>query len=155
MSTSPPFGTQLIGQTENAFGAILDRQLTGTGLTRPQWIALTIAVMSGASVDHAQLVSRLAEALKLTDAEAQAHIHGLTAADLLELSQAEGSVLSVTGAGRELHAQIRTAVTEITERLWGDMPADEVATAGRVLGRVLERANAELARPWPESSTRG
>jgi hypothetical protein len=32
------------------------------------------------------------------------------------------------------------------ERLWGDLPPEDLATAGRVLGIVLERANVELAR---------
>jgi hypothetical protein len=36
-------------------------------------------------------------------------------------------------------------VTEITQRLWGDLPAEDLAIAGRVLGTVLVRANAELA----------
>jgi hypothetical protein len=33
---------------------------------------------------------------------------------------------------------------EIRGRLWGDVPEPELATAGRVLGTVLLRANAEL-----------
>jgi hypothetical protein len=50
-----------------------------------------------------------------------------------------------TDAGQQLHGQIRTAVTQITQRLWGDLPAEDLATAGRVLSTVLTRANAELA----------
>jgi hypothetical protein len=45
-----------------------------------------------------------------------------------------------------LHAQIRGAATEITARLWGDLPADDLDAAGRVLATVLDRANAELAQ---------
>jgi len=30
------------------------------------------------------------------------------------------------------------------ERLWGDLPAEDLATAGRVLSIVTARANAEL-----------
>ena len=36
MSTTPTFGPPLIGQTENALNAILDRQLAGTAMTEPQ-----------------------------------------------------------------------------------------------------------------------
>jgi hypothetical protein len=50
-----------------------------------------------------------------------------------------------TDAGQQLHRQIRTAVSQITQRLWGDLPAEDLATAGRVLSTVLARANAELA----------
>lgn len=146
MSPTPTFGTQIIGQTENALNAILDRQLAGTGLSEPQWVTLTIAVMSAESVDRARFISRVAGALKITDAEAQAQIDSLAAAQTLEVPESDGSPVSVTEAGRQLHARIRTAVAEITQRLWGDLPADDLATAGRVLGIVLERANAELAR---------
>jgi hypothetical protein len=37
MSTSPTFCTPLIGQTEKAPNAILDRQLAGSGMTERQW----------------------------------------------------------------------------------------------------------------------
>ena len=36
-------------------------------------------------------------------------------------------------------------IAGITERLWGDLEPADLATAGRVLGIVLDRANAELA----------
>jgi hypothetical protein len=35
-------------------------------------------------------------------------------------------------------------VGEVTARLWGDLPEADLATAGRVLGTVLDRANAAL-----------
>ena len=54
--------------------------------------------------------------------------------------------ISTRGAAQQLHSRIRTAITEITQRLWGDLPAEDLATAGRVLAIITERANAELAR---------
>lgn len=149
MSTTPTpsFGTQAIGRTEKALNAILDRQLEGTGITEPQWVSLTVAVMSGGSIDRADLSCRIAGALKAGAAGAQARIDELEAAQLFEVSDAGGSpIVNVTDAGRQLHARIRAAVVEITERLWGDLPVDDLATAGRVLAIVLERANAELDR---------
>jgi DNA-binding MarR family transcriptional regulator len=146
MSTSPTFGTPVIGQTEKALNAILNRQLAGTGLTEPQWVTLTLTIMSGGTIDHDQLTDRVAGVLKVSDADAQARIAELAAARLLEATDGEGSPVKVTDAGQQLHARIRTTVTEITERLWGDLPADELATAGRVLDTVLARANTELAR---------
>lgn len=146
MSASPTFGTQLIGQTEKALNAILDRQLAGPGLTEPQWVTFTIAVMSGGTIDRTAFASRVADALKISGPDAQQRIAELIEAHLLELPHGDGSPVSVTDAGSHLHAQIRTAVTEITQRLWGDIPVNDLATAGRVLSTVLERANAELAR---------
>ena len=40
MSTTPAFSTQVIGQTENALGALMNRVLARTGGTFRQWVAL-------------------------------------------------------------------------------------------------------------------
>jgi hypothetical protein len=144
MSTTPTFGTQVIGQTEKALGAILDRQLAGTGLTEPQWVTLTLTAVSGGTVDRDQLVGRLAGVLKVSEAAAQARITELAAVELLQVPDGDGAPVKITDAGQQLHGRIRGAVTEITERLWGDLPAEDLATAGRVLSTVLARANAEL-----------
>lgn len=52
--------------------------------------------------------------------------------------------MKLTDAGQQLHTRIRTATTQVTQRLWGDLPVEDLATAGRVLSTVLARANAEL-----------
>ena len=67
MPSPSTFGTQLIGQTEKALNAILDQQLAGTGLTEPQWVTLTIAVMSGGTIAPDQLQSRVVGALHISD----------------------------------------------------------------------------------------
>jgi hypothetical protein len=46
MPDYPSLSTQVIGQTEKTLGAILDRQLAGTGLTEPQWVTLVVTVAS-------------------------------------------------------------------------------------------------------------
>jgi DNA-binding MarR family transcriptional regulator len=142
---APTFSTPILGQTEKALNAILSRQLAGTGLTEPQWVTLTMTLTGGGAVDRDELAGRVAGVLKVTDADAQARIGELAAAQLLQGGDGDGSPVTVTEAGRQLHGQIRTAVTRITQRLWGDLPAEDLATAGRVLSTVLERANAELA----------
>ena len=152
MSTDPPFGTQIIGQTEKALNAILVRELTGTGLTEPQWVTLTIAVMSGGTVDRVALASRVAGALKVSDAQAQARIDELAASGLLEANT--DRAVSVTETGSSLQGRIRAIVTEITQRLWGDLPPDDLRAAGRVLATVLERANTELLRVNESQSRR-
>ncbi|MEV0714770.1 hypothetical protein [Asanoa sp. NPDC050611] len=40
---------------------------------------------------------------------------------------------------------MRSATGPITEQLWGDLPAADLAAAGRVLTTVLARADAVLA----------
>jgi hypothetical protein len=145
MSATPTFAPRVIGETEKALNAILRRQLAGTGLTEPQWITLTMTVAGGGTADRDQLVARLAGVLKVSDEQAHALIAELAAAQLLQAPGDEGSPIEVTDAGRRLHGRIRTAVTEITGRMWSDLPAEDLAVASRVLSTVLERANAELA----------
>ncbi|MDX6701414.1 MAG: hypothetical protein QOF26_1640 [Baekduia sp.] len=144
MSSIPSFGAPILGQTEKALNAILHRQLEGTGLTEPQWVTLTMTITGGAA-DRDELVGRVAGVLKVGDVDAQARIAELAAAQLLQVPDDEGSPVQVTEAGQHLHGRIRTAVTQITQRLWGDLPAEDLATAGRVLSTVLTRADAELA----------
>lgn len=145
MSTNPTF-TALVGQTESAFGAILDRELAGTGLSAPTWIALTMTIMGGGSAGRDQLIHRVAGARKVSESTARAYVNELAAAQLLELPDDEAAAVTVTDAGRRLHGQISTAVAEITQRLMGGLPPEDLATAARVLSAVLARANQELAR---------
>jgi DNA-binding MarR family transcriptional regulator len=145
MSTTPSFNAPLLGQAEKTLNAILDRHLAGTGLTEPLWVTLTLTVATGGTVGRDQLVARLADALKVSEGEAQAHIAELAAAGLLDAPDGEGSMVRVTDTGQRLHGRIRTVVTEITQRMWGDLPPEDLATAGRVLSTILARAKKELA----------
>src|SRR3954447_25755961 len=146
MSTTPAFGAALLGQTEKTLNVILDRELAGTGLDEHLWITLTLAVTAGGTpLDRDQLAGRVAGGLKVTDEQAQARIAELIAANLLEAPMGDQPGVRVTETGQELHRCIRTAIGDITQRLWGDLPVDDLNTAGRVLSTVLDRANAELA----------
>jgi hypothetical protein len=145
MSTHPTLSTRVIGQAEKTLGAILDRQLAGTGLTEPQWVILTLAATSGPAVERDQFTRMAADALKISETEARAHVGDMVTARQLQIT-GEAPAVTVTGAARQLHSRIRAAITQITQRLWGDLPAEDLATAGRVLAIVTERANAELAR---------
>ena len=147
MPSTPPttFSAQLLGQTEKAANAILERLLAEPGLTERQWITLSITVNSGATLDHERLTTRVADALKVSRPGAQALVDELAAAELLNVPDDGAAPVTLTDTGQQLHSRIRAAVTEITERLWGDLPAEDLATAGHVLSTVLVRANAVLA----------
>jgi Mn-dependent DtxR family transcriptional regulator len=97
----------------------------------------------GDSIDRRAFVTRIAGSLKIDEAEVQARLDELAAAQLLEVGD---ETVTVTEAGRELQGRIRSTVAEITHRMWGDLPADDLEAAGRVLTTVLKRANAELAK---------
>ena len=145
MSAHPVLTPRAIGQAEKTLNAILARLLEGTGLTEPEWVILTLAATSGEPAARDQFTRMVAGALKISDADAQARVDAMIAAQQLQITGA-GQAVTVTGAAQQLHSQIRATVAGITERLWGDLPADDLATVGRVLAIITERANAELAR---------
>jgi DNA-binding MarR family transcriptional regulator len=140
---APPF-TALIGQTENALVAILNRELAGTGVTDHQWTALVLAA-AGEPASRGQLTARVARALATDQATAAGHIDALVAAGLAQARPDPGSGVALTEAGQQLLGRVRKQTGEITQQLWGDLPAAELQTAHRVLSTMLERAQAELA----------
>jgi hypothetical protein len=145
MATDTAFTPQVLGETEKALNAILYRELTAVSLTEHQWITLRLTVAAGGEISRAQLVGRLGGALKVGVTDAEACVQELGAAGLLE-SSAEGGV-AVTEAGAQLHARVRSAVNEITQRLWGDLPETDLETTGRTLTTILARANAHYGSP--------
>jgi hypothetical protein len=145
MSTYPVLSARVIGQAEKTMNAILDRLLAGTGLTEPQWVILTLAVTGGGPAERDQFTRTVAGALKISETDARARVGEMAAAQQLQIT-GEPPAVTATGAALELHGRISADTTEITRQLWGDLPAGDLATAGRVLAIITERANAQLAR---------
>ena len=145
MSTDPTLTPQIIGQAEKTMNAILFQLLAGPGLPEAQWITLTLTAAGGEAAGRGQLAARVAHALKVSQAQAREHLASLVAAQLVQDPGGDAEPVRFTAAGAQVFGQIRGATTEITKRLWGDLPAGDLATAGRVLSIITERANAELA----------
>ena len=145
MSTDPTLSPRVIGQAEKTMNAILDRQLAGTGLTEPQWVILTLAVTGGGTAGPDKFARMVAGALKISETEARARVGDMVTAQQLQIT-GEPPAVTATGAARRQYDRISAANTQIVQRLWGDLPAGDLATAGRVLAIITERANAQLAR---------
>lgn len=142
--TNPPFTPALLGQTEKALNAILDRLLAGTGVSEPQWVTLTLAVTAGGAFDRDAFAGRVARGLRVGKALADERIDDLVAAGLLD--HAAGDKLKPTEEALELHTRVRAEVGAVTERMWGDQQPEDLATAADVLSAILARADAELER---------
>ncbi|MCO8269391.1 hypothetical protein M1L60_02165 [Actinoplanes sp. TRM 88003] len=132
--TPIPFGAQLIGRTEKALNALLERALAGTGLTEPQWVALTLTV----TAEGADPTPRIAHSLRIGEPAAGRRLTEL--ADLGLVRAAEP-----TAHGRAVWQAVRTQTGRATDELWGDLPEADRLTAARVLNTVLARADAVLA----------
>ena len=144
MSTYPVLSARVIGQAEKTMNAILDRLLAGTGLTEPQWVILTLAVTGGGPAERDQFTRTVAGALKISETDARARVGEMVAAQQLQIT-GEPPAVTATGAALQLHSRISADTAEITRQLWGDLPAGDLATAGRVMAIITERASAQLA----------
>jgi len=133
---------QDIGQASYAVRAVLDRVLERTGTGFRPWVAVNVLGSNGSQLDEGDLLARIVHGLKITEPEAREVL-----ADVLDQGLAERSAatqLSLTPAGTTRFQQLTAAITQITERLYGGLPADELAAAHRMLTAVTARANAEL-----------
>ena len=146
MPTHPSLNPQVIGQAESALGAILDPLLARTGTTFNQWLVLAVSAASGATIDRDQLLTQITGARKIDDSAVLTAIAELTSAELVQALPGEGSRIGLTETGQARYRSIRTALDEVISQLFGDLPAEDLATAGRVLTIITERANAEVAR---------
>jgi hypothetical protein len=140
MPDYPPLSTQVIGQAASALGAVLEPLLARTAITYQQWLVLTVTAASGASIERGQLVARISNARKVDGGTVETAIAELAAAGAVT---ADGPV-TLTDAGQARYQSIRGTLGEITTRLL-DFPAEDLATAGRVLSIITSRANAVLA----------
>lgn len=145
--TDVPF-QRLVGQTEKTLNAILDKVLAGT-VSERQWVALVV-IAGGGTAAPDQAVTQVARALKTDQRGAADHIAALAARGLAGTGPS-GTV--VTADGQRLIDRVQAQVGEVTQRLWGDIPAADMAVVRRVLGTVLERAEAELSAESPASPT--
>lgn len=141
-STTPAATARDLGLAHYAARGVLEHVLARHGTTFQQQIALRAAVTSDAPQTPDDLLARVQESLKADPAGIRAALDELRAKRLLV---ADGVHLRPTDAGRELLAAVAAETAPISARIWGGIPAEDLAAAGRVLALVTERANTELA----------
>jgi DNA-binding MarR family transcriptional regulator len=139
---TPPVNGQVIGLAHYASRAALETVLARVGSTFNQSVALRAVSDQGGTLERGRLVGRLTGALKIEESVAEETVEEMTALKLLTETDAE--LVSLTEHGREVFEEIRTGGNEIAARLYADIPAEDLATAGRVLTLLTERANAVL-----------
>jgi hypothetical protein len=129
---------QDIGQAHFATRAVLERLLAGAGLGFAG--SLVLNLLAAGPVAERQVVERIAGGIKVPEGEARAAVAEVVAGGLV----VAGPELALTPAGAAKQAYVRAGTAEIVDRLYGGLPAEDLATARRVLNTVTERANAEL-----------
>lgn len=143
MSDTPTLTGQDIGQAERATRALLDRVLADVQTTFHQSVVLNLTANALAPPEVEALVTRMAQGLKVDPSSARSAIDELITGALAS-SSGEPASLALTPAGEARFATIRRGIDQIAERLYGDLPPEDLATTHRILAIVTERANAEL-----------
>jgi hypothetical protein len=133
---------QIVGQAENAHGAIMDLVLAGTGLNRDRWVALSLITFAGGSIGSDALVARMTEALKITAETADDAVASLRAAGLVA---DDGDQMTITEPGRTMFGTVRGTIGPILARAYSGVPDEDLAAAARVLVAITEGLNRELA----------
>ncbi|WP_030756142.1 hypothetical protein [Streptomyces griseus] len=141
-TAAPLADARMLGLAHYAARGVLEHVLARHGVTFPQQIALRAAVTADAPPTPDELVARVRADLKADPAGIRADLDALRAKALLA---ADGPHLLPTEAGRALLAAVAAEAAPRTARVWGGIPAEDLAAAGRVLALVAERAGEELA----------
>jgi DNA-binding MarR family transcriptional regulator len=142
MTHTPILTGQDIGQAERATRAVFDRLLAESGTTFNGWVILNDLDSNGPTLEQDAQVSRLARALRVDEPHVRAALDDVVGHGLVGRA---GTEITLTPAGEVRVRQVRAGIARIAARFYGDLPAEDLATAHRVLATVTERANAELA----------
>ncbi|MGW6485539.1 MarR family transcriptional regulator [Streptomyces sp. NPDC055059] len=141
-TNAPVADARALGLAHYAARGVLEHVLARHGSTFQQQVALRAALTTDAPQAPDDLVAQVQGSLKANTADIRATLDELLAKQLLDT---DGAHLRPTDAGRELVATVGAETTPISALIWGGIPAEDLAAAGRVLALVTERANAELA----------
>jgi DNA-binding MarR family transcriptional regulator len=148
--TKPPALTgQAIGEAAKATNAVLETLLAEVRTSFLSWVALNALATAGPVMPQDALVQRMTGGLKVATEPVLATLDELEVAGLVTRSdEAEPSAepaVELTADGTALHRRIRAGIDSIAQRLYGDLPHDDLATTSRILATVTQRANAVLA----------
>ncbi|PPJ20472.1 MarR family transcriptional regulator [Nocardia nova] len=142
MSPAITLDPSIIGQAEKHHNALLHRVLAGTGIDEAQWITLSQAAAAGGTVDRERHIATLAAKTTWTPTVVATAATRLTDRGLL--LAAAGGELVVTEAGGRLVADLRSRTSAVLGRVYGVVPAADLAIAGRVLAAITAGLSREL-----------
>ena len=141
-ATAPALNPRVIALAHYAGRALLEAVLARHGATFPQSVTLRAIAVANGPISHGELVAEVNAPLKVGESAVRDVIEEMADAKLVE---AQPSRVALTDAGRELFDRTTAETAPISAKLYADIPAEDLAVAGRVLTLITQRANAELA----------
>lgn len=147
MSSTTPIllDSRLIGRAHHAARALLDRELSRTGTTFHQSMALNAVAAEGGTAETDRIVELLTSTLKIDGDVARDTVAELLATELLEPLEPlreQSPRVALTESGRAEQTRLAAFAAEFGPRVYGGIPAEDLAVAGRVLTEVIARADA-------------
>ena len=139
MNPAPTLSRE-IGQAERAMRALLAPHLAEAGITFAQWTALVF--MSRGALERDQVVALQLKGHVADEDEAHAAVAALEEDGFAAAT--DGDRVELAARGRETFNRIHSATSEITEALWGDLPAPDPQATQRTLAEIARRANERL-----------
>ncbi|WP_107655817.1 hypothetical protein [Nocardia suismassiliense] len=135
----------IIGQAEKHHTAVLTRALAGTTLDEKQWIVLNQALAAGEPIEHSAHTARIAAMTQWATTEVETAANALLAKGLLATTPQ--GLLEPTDTGKAVVGKVRTESGAIVAAAYGAVPAEDLATAARVLVTITARMAQELTHP--------
>jgi DNA-binding MarR family transcriptional regulator len=146
MTTTPTLTGQDIGQAHYATRAVLEQVLAQAGLGFAASVALNMVGRKGSAVDENDLRTRVVHGLKVDESTADSALADLLDQGLVTRTPptAANPQITLTPTGTTRWQEVQHGIAQITQRLYGGLPAEDLAVAHRILTTVTVRANAEL-----------
>jgi DNA-binding MarR family transcriptional regulator len=141
-TAAPALNPRVIALAHYAGRALLEEVLARHGATFHQSVALRAIAVADGPISRDELVAEVDASLKAGESAVRDVIEEMVDAKLVE---AQSSRVVLTDAGRELYDRTTAETAPISAKLYADIPAEDLAIAGRVLALITQRANAELA----------
>lgn len=145
-ATTPLLNSPLLGRAHYAARALLDRELARSGHTFLHSIVLGAIAAEGGEADREAVTAYTVRTVKVPPADARRALAELVDGGYAEATGEEAGSVRLTGEGAALRARLGEFSARTAPQVYGDIPAEDLAVAGRVLLQVMERAEALYAR---------
>lgn len=150
MSTAPApaplLDSRILGRAHYAARALLDRELARTGHAFLHSIVLGALAAEGPEAERDAVVAYAVRTVKVSPADARRALADLVDGGHARVAGGEPARVALTAEGDALRARLAAFSARTAPQVYGDVPAEDLAVAARVLLQVTERAEALLAR---------
>ena len=141
MTTTPTLDGRTIALAQRATRAALNQVLDRHGLDFETSVVLNLVAAGGGTIPADALLAALARGLGGTADDGRRLLDDVTARGLT-VQSGDPVVVGFTTAGQSLHATVTADVDDLVAQIYPGLSPDDLATAGRVLTGVTERAEA-------------